>query len=159
MNTQQMLKCGPLIKPNFLFSILSNASATSWASSSLGNMTLSTSVSTHHPVFIKMVLQFSTMCSHSFCQSIFPCISWQIWGNLSSFLLKHDLPTVQSFFWKLQFFRSVYSYCVTSIAESRTSVKKKKKNATQITHLPLLDRSASSNLDSHWKVKISTLRS
>lgn len=125
MNTQQMLKCGPLIKPNFLFSILSNASATSWASSSLGNMTLSTSVSTHHPVFIKMVLQFSTMCSHSFCQSIFPCISWQIWGNLSSFLLKHDLPTVQSSFWKV--FWSVYNYCVTSIAESRTSVKKKKK--------------------------------
>lgn len=158
MNTQQMLKCGPLIKPNFLFSILSNASATSWASSSLGNMTLSTSVSTHHPVFIKMVLQFSTMCSHSFCQSIFPCISWQIWGNLSSFLLKHDLPTVQSSFWKLQFFRSVYNYCHFH-CRVKNICKKKKKNATQITHLPLLDRSASSNLDSHWKVKISTLRS
>lgn len=127
MNTQQMLKCGPLIKPNFLFSILSNASATSWASSSLGNMTLSTSVSTHHPVFIKMVLQFSTMCSHSFCQSIFPCISWQIWGNLSSFLLKHDLPTVQSSFWKLQFFRSVYNYCHFHCRVKNICKKKKKK--------------------------------
>lgn len=122
MNTQQMLKCGPLIKPNFLFSILSNASATSWASSSLGNMTLSTSVSII-PYSLKWSCSLAPCAVIAFVRAFFPASHGKYEETCQASSWNMTFPQCNLLFER--FFRSVYNYCVTSIAESRTSVKKK----------------------------------
>lgn len=125
MNTQQMLKCGPLIKPNFLFSILSNASATSWASSSLGNMTLSTSVSII-PYSLKWSCSLAPCAVIAFVRAFFPASHGKYEETCQASSWNMTFWQCNLLFESFNFF-GLFTIIVTSIAESRTSVKKKKK--------------------------------
>lgn len=125
MNTQQMLKCGPLIKPNFLFSILSNASATSWASSSLGNMTLSTSVSII-PYSLKWSCSLAPCAVIAFVRAFFPASHGKYEETCQASSWNMTFRQCNLLFESFNFF-GLFTIIVTSIAESRTSVKKKKK--------------------------------